>query len=634
MEKNDLLKKDSKFGNYVIERKLSRHHDGVREVYLAREENGGMMVLTVFNLKAEAYAQSSAPHAKQPDFIEEVRFLKATGDMEGIPRLLQSGISSYRKHRYGWIAQEYFEGKSLSAELSKERCLTASEAAAVFGLTSRVAEAVWKFTRGEGHYNLSPENILLCYDGNTLTGAAVTGFSNFGRQPEGDVKKWNNWTDGRFRAPETLNGINSARSDVYALGMVTLAMLCGMPGQRVHAGEAEPQKQDALKAGVNTMTPADYNKAIWQAADGALPNSLKMILRKATELSPSDRFASIEKFREFMARYCPKPAVFSRPGDRPAEARQDEHDKTEAATEAESIMEPNPNGDRNRPKGLDEVAGLADLKALFRRDFIRIVRNPQIARAYGIKPSNCTLLYGPQGCGKTFIAEKAAQESGLKYKVVNPAELGSIYVHGSQQKIAETFADAEKKGPMILIFDEFDALVPKRDSELNHNQSNEVNEMLTQMNNCAERGIYLICCTNRPCDLDPAILRKGRVDQTFYVPLPDLEARKELFRMELAKRPCAEDVDIERLGAITDNYTCSDITYIVAEASRQCFEETLDRRLQSPLPLSMEKLTEVSSATVPSVTEAQRKDYLDLRARMENRAGRDSRKKVGFAVKP
>ena len=77
----------------------------------------------------------------------------------------------------------------------------------------------------------------------------------------------------------------------------------------------------------------------------------------------------------------------------------------------------------------------------------------------------------------------------LKYKIVNPSELGSIYVHGSQQKIAELFAEAEKNGPMILIFDEFDAIVPKRDSDLNGNQSNEVNEMLTQLNNCASRGI-------------------------------------------------------------------------------------------------------------------------------------------------
>lgn len=246
-----------------------------------------------------------------------------------------------------------------------------------------------------------------------------------------------------------------------------------------------------------------------------------------------------------------------------------------------------------------------ELKALFRRDFIRIVRNPKVAQAYGIKPSNCTLLYGPQGCGKTFIAEKAAQESGLKYKIVNPSELGSIYVHGSQQKIAELFAEAEKNGPMILIFDEFDAIVPKRDSDLNGNQANEVNEMLTQLNNCASRGIYVLATTNRPALLDPAIMRKGRVDRTVYVSLPDKEARSELFRLEIDKRPNV-DMDYELLAKATDNYTGSDISFIVEGSARLCFEETLDRGLDEPLPLSMTRLLEVIKHTSSSVSEAQR----------------------------
>lgn len=90
---------------------------------------------------------------------------------------------------------------------------------------------------------------------------------------------------------------------------------------------------------------------------------------------------------------------------------------------------------------------------------------------------------------------------------------------------------------MILIFDEFDAIVPKRDNDLNGNQANEVNEMLTQLNNCASRGIYVLATTNRPSLLDPAIMRKGRIDRTVYVSLPDKEARAELFRIEIEKRP-------------------------------------------------------------------------------------------------
>lgn len=81
---------------------------------------------------------------------------------------------------------------------------------------------------------------------------------------------------------------------------------------------------------------------------------------------------------------------------------------------------------------------------------------------------------------------------------------------------------------MILIFDEFDAIVPKCDSDMNGNQTNGVNEMLTQFNNCASREVYVLAITNRPSLLDPAIMRKGRIDRTVYVSLPDKEARAEL----------------------------------------------------------------------------------------------------------
>ena len=157
--------------------------------------------------------------------------------------------------------------------------------------------------------------------------------------------------------------------------------------------------------------------------------------------------------------------------------------------------------------------------------------------------------------------------------MVNPSQFGSIYVHGSQGKIAEAFDDALKQAPMILIFDEFDAVVPSRDKA--DNQANEVNEMLTQLNNCADRGIYVICTSNRPDMIDPAVLRAGRVDEKYYVDLPDEEARRELFALELGKRPCAPDIDFERLCEATDGYTCGDISFVVKETARECFEEAV-----------------------------------------------------------
>lgn len=210
-------------------------------------------------------------------------------------------------------------------------------------------------------------------------------------------------------------------------------------------------------------------------------------------------------------------------------------------------------------------------------------------------------------------------------------ELGSIYVHGSQQKIAELFAEAEKNGPMILIFDEFDALVPKRNNELNVNQANEVNEILTQLNDCASRGIYVLATTNRPNLLDSAIMRKGRVDRMVYVSFPDQDALAELFRLEIEKRPYA-DIDYELLARSTVNYTGSDISYIVEESARRCFEETLDGGLDQPVPISMARLMEVIENTRSSVSDAQRKEYLDLKARMEDKQPDGGRNKVGFVL--
>lgn len=641
MFKTSMINKNTEFAGYKVVRKLSRHHDGEREVYLATDGDGRNVALTVFNIKCRRYATDRSARKRKPDFIEEVRFYKecaaAAGyqDIMGFPKYLGSGIDTYGLHRYGWVAQEYIEGDSLDKEIRRQGAISLKDALEIVRRLSFTVSAAERFTHGGGHYNISTDNIIVSYKGDELTDVRLVGFTNIGTSYSGNTPIVEEELDKRFRAPETAKGIHNHRSDVFSLGMVLLFMLTGYP--KIIETERYSVDIGAGTVDLTDISSMDFYKALWKEADKPLSNPLRLILRKATDLSPLSRFASLDKFNEFLTK---------------VEKKQIEVHSFKDDVENRAIS-PNPRGRRAIPlteykrnpidipvenryaevkkSGLDEVAGMAELKALFRRDFIRIVRNPEVAHAYGIKPSNCTLLYGPQGCGKTFIAEKAAQESGLKYKVVNPSELGSIYIHGSQQKIAELFAEAEKNGPMILIFDEFDALVPKRDSDLNGNQANEVNEMLTQLNNCASRGVYVLATTNRPGLLDPAIMRKGRVDRTVYVSLPDMEARAELFRLEIEKRPFV-DMDYELLAKETDNYTGSDISYIVEESARLCFEETLDRGLEEPLPLSMSRLMKVIKNTRSSVSEAQRKEYLQLKAKMEDKQTDSDRKKVGFVL--
>lgn len=643
MQRRQLLTNNTDFADYTVVRKLSRYHDGEREVYLATDAEGRNVALTVFNIKCWRYATDRSARKRHPDFIEEVRFYKACAvaagytEVMGLPKYLGCGIDTYSRHRYGWVAQEYIEGDSLDAEIRRQEVIPLKDALEIVRRVSFIVDAVARFTRGGGHYNISPDNIIVRYEGDELKDVRLVDFTNIGTSYSGNSPIGEDDLDKRFRAPETHKGIHSHKSDIYSLGMVLLLMLTGYP--KVITTEHYSIDLGCATVDMTDISSMDFYKALWKLGDKNLSNALRLVLRKATDISPTGRFATIDKLNEFLQKVEKKQI------------------RTHTVTEEEDVdnraMMLHPNMHRAVPlidgkieligiqsekihkevarHGLDEVAGMSEIKALFRRDFIRIVRNPKVAQAYGIKPSNCTLLYGPQGCGKTFIAEKAAQESGLKYKVVNPSELGSIYVHGSQQKIAELFDEAEKNGPMILIFDEFDALVPKRDSDLNGNQANEVNEMLTQLNNCASRGIYVLATTNRPSLLDPAIMRKGRVDRTVYVSLPDKEARAELFKLEIEKRPCV-DMDYELLAKETDNYTGSDISYIVEESARQCFEETLDRGLDEPLPLSMSRLMKVIKNTRSSVSEAQRKEYLQLKAKMEDKQPDSGRKKVGFVL--
>ena len=652
-----LIKNDSQFAGLTVVGKLSTRHAGEREVYLvkfrhpaddsAEDASESQGILTVFNLSSKRYDVDGTTRKRVPDFIEEVKFLRSVQSDRCFPVVIDCGIENVGHHRLGWMLQPKINAESLTDRLRLASGLDISDIYQIMDTLFAAVDEITRYTQSGGHYNISTDNILLDFDDdNRLSGIYLIGLSDMGKAFHGITPFADESPDRRFRAPETSKRIFNHLTDIYALGIVMTMMITGDLGE---------DETDYLLLRDSSLSTIEFRKRIMKRNRDRMSTAQRLILEKATAATPSRRFQSVDRFRAFVAKLAKDflssttPAESSSlPPMNPATAAEcdDLEDKPTATLDVGAttgklkMTEHTQNGSISAPydikrgatrHGLDEVAGMSDLKTLFRREFIRIIRNPKIAQAYGIKPSNCTLLYGPHGCGKTFIAEKAAQESGLKYKIVNPSGLGSIYIHGSQRKIAELFEEAEKKGPMILIFDEFDAIVPKRDSDLNNNQANEVNEMLAQLNNCASRGIYVLATTNRPGLIDPAIMRKGRVDRAVYVALPDKEARNELLRLEIEKRP-HENIVYDVLASATENFTCSDITFIVEESARLCFEETLDRQLDKPLPLSMNRLMEVVKDTQPSVSDRQRKEYLELKNKMEKSQLADDRKKVGFAL--
>lgn len=142
-----------------------------------------------------------------------------------------------------------------------------------------------------------------------------------------------------------------------------------------------------------------------------------------------------------------------------------------------------------------DVAGMNELKAIFERDVIALFKKPELYERYKIPLPNGVILYGPPGCGKTFIARKLADEIDFNFMEISPADIGSIYVHGTQIEIKKVFEEAKKNSPTLLFIDEIEALVPNRKrSDISHHYKTEVNEFLTQLDQCGEKRCFSSWC--------------------------------------------------------------------------------------------------------------------------------------------
>ena len=276
-------------------------------------------------------------------------------------------------------------------------------------------------------------------------------------------------------------------------------------------------------------------------------------------------------------------------------------------------------GDGN---GFADIAGMEELKDMLHKRVILILKDKELAEKYKLTPPNGMLLYGPPGCGKSFFAEKFAEETGFNFILVKASDLGSIYVHGSQGKIADLFNKAEQNAPTVLCFDEFDAFVPTRSGDTSGgNQAGEVNEFLSQLNNCSKRGIFVIATSNRPDKIDPAVLRTGRIDKQVYVPMPDETARRLMFELYLKDRPC-EEIDSEKLAKKADGYVASDIAYVVNEAATIA---AFNRE-----NITQDLLIKTIEGIKPSINKDLLKEYEEMRDKMEGISRNNALPHVGF----
>lgn len=442
------------------------------------------------------------------------------------------------------------------------------------------------------HNDIDPSNIMLS---ETNEEAIIIDMGHVSERCTGLVHFDTSDLDIFYRANETASGIYDEQTDIFSACSVLYYMLAA---------------HDPWQTDIEGNTFKERLKALWQYRKNnkldidslACSQKLKEVLKHGLALKQSDRYDTIDNIISSLDNIQSE-------SDFNAKSSQISHSNASA----DEVVKQSPNYvefhiRKGNGKGFQDIAGMAALKDTLNKQVVFVIKNKEIAEEYKITPPNGMLLYGPPGCGKTFFAEKFAEETGFNYLLIKSSDLASSYVHGSQEKIRQLFDQAEKNSPIVVCFDEFDALVPDR--SWNNVSSEEVNEFLSQMNNCAKRGIFIVATSNRPDKIDPAVLRTGRIDKMVYVPLPDYEARKEMFAIYLKDRPVEENIDIEKFAKLTEGYIASDIAYIVNDSAMvAAFTRT---------KISKELILTSITNTRPSVRTDSIKHYDEIEKKMED----------------
>ncbi len=449
---------------------------------------------------------------------------------------------------------EYFSGAILSDYINTQGVLSEEDALKIFKGVINALHYLHTQVPALCHNDLDPSNIMLS---SAMNGEAVLidyghlspaciGFTVF------DTSDLNIL----YHAKETMVGIFDQQGDLFSACAILYTMLAGKAPWEVDV-PAEGDYKERFKVLWAYQKAHSLDLSSLQVS-----SKTKYILEHGLELKASDRFTTAE---EVLSILNDSNEDVSFQGNKAEKTKTSSNsEKKEATDELNEISVDIMKGGGN---GFADIAGMSELKNYLKQKVIFVIENKDLASQYRITPPNGLLLYGPPGCGKTFFAEKFAEETQFNFMLVKSSDIGSSLVHGTQEKIKKLFKQAEKNSPIVLCFDEFDALVPDRGAHGNEYVASEVNEFLAQMNNCAKKGIFIIATSNRPDKIDPAVLRTGRIDKQVYVPLPDFEARKEMFRLYLDNRPVEGDVDLDKYARLTEGYIASDIAFIVNDAA-------------------------------------------------------------------
>lgn len=522
--------------------------------------------------------------------VLEIEILKRLNH-PNVVKYNDSGTLIYNSQKLAYVVLDFISGETLSERISREKELNPYEAKSI--ILSVLNGVNFLHQNNIIHNEITNLNIMLDLSGKIPIPKIIDfGYARYLTQSHKDFLK-----DGLspfYQANEAFNGIFSPQSDIFSIGVLYYHLLEGITPYFT-----EISKFKTNYTGIEEVVLAERTKPL--RFTKITDENTKNIILKALQTSTENRFVNAKEF------------ISTLNGELQVQLSQPPTEKEIKSTE------------KKAGKGFSAIAGMEELKETIRIDIIDALRDKEKYAEYGLTIPNGMLLYGPPGCGKTFFAERMAEEIGFNFYQIKPSDIQSKWVNASQENIKNLFNEARENAPSIIFVDELDALVPNRDSsDINHMNTSAVNEFLAQMNNCGDDGVFVIGATNRPTAIDPAILRAGRLDKHIYLPPPDFEARKKMFNLYLKKRPIEIGLDYNKLAELTENFVSSDIKFLCDEASRQALK--LNERITNEILFSTIKNNK------PSLSALDLDKYIQIKNKMEgNTEIKDNnRPSIGF----
>lgn len=249
-----------------------------------------------------------------------------------------------------------------------------------------------------------------------------------------------------------------------------------------------------------------------------------------------------------------------------------------------------------------DVGGMDNVKDQVRMKIIHPLTHAETFKAYGKKAGGGILMYGPPGCGKTFLAKATAGEINAKFISVGLHQVLDMWIGSSERNLHEVFQTARVNKPCVLFFDEVDALAASR-SDMRHTSGRHIiNQFLNELDgvDTNNEGVLFLAATNAPWHVDSAFRRPGRFDRIIFVPPPDQAARSAILRLQLRGKPI-DNIDFELLAKKTDKFSGADLMSLVEEAVERKIHEAM--QAGTPKPITTKDLERALKEIKPSTTE-------------------------------